>query len=137
MTGRVLGVDYGKKRTGVALSDPMGVIAQGLETIQHKSIDQTVSRLHALVQQYEVAQIVVGQPLTLSGRMGDAVVAVQAFVEKLEMVVALPVILIDERFTSVIAKRIMLEFGKSPSKNKAKVDEISASLILQTYLDSV
>ncbi len=136
MCRRILGIDYGKRRIGIAVSDPMGVIAQALETIEVRSAAAALVRIKEIVEEQAVSQIVVGRPLTLKGHSGEAVEATAAFVEKLKEAVALPTVMVDERFTSVIARQTMVDAGRSPAKDKGSIDRISAALILQTYLDT-
>lgn len=134
-TGRILGVDYGKRRIGVAVSDPMATIACGLPTIVYQNLPDALSQLGKIINDYEIHAVVVGLPLTLKGEAGDAVQSTRAFIHSLKSRIDLPVHTLDERFTSVMAQRSLREMGKSPSRNKSKVDELSAMLLLQSYLD--
>lgn len=136
MCGRILGIDYGRRRIGVAVSDPMGIIAQALETIDARSSAKAMARIKEIVSEQAVRRIVVGWPLTLKGNHGEAVQAAATFVEKLKKAIELPTVIVDERFTSVIARQTMADAGKSPDKDKGSIDRISAALILQTYLDA-
>ncbi len=135
MSGRILGVDYGKRRIGVAVSDPMATIASGLPTIVYQNLPDALTQLENIITDHEVCSVVVGLPLTLKGEAGDAVQATRVFIENLKGRIDLPVYTLDERFTSVMAQRSLLEMGKSPSRNKGKVDELSAIILLQSYLD--
>ncbi|HEX9653857.1 MAG TPA: Holliday junction resolvase RuvX, partial [bacterium] len=121
LSGRILGIDYGRRRIGVAISDPMGTIATGLPTIAYQSLPDAITRLENIILEYHVGAVVVGFPLTLKGEEGRAAFATKAFVEILQSKVAVPVDVWDERFTSVIARRCLHEMGKSPDRNKARV----------------
>lgn len=137
ITGRILAIDYGEKRLGIAVSDPLGIIPQGLPTIEYKSLKEVKQKLKEIIEQYEISQIVVGHPLNLRGEVAAAATQVQTFVQKIKMEVNLPIILWDERFTSVEAERILRQLNISPSRNKSKIDQISAMIVLQNYLDSL
>jgi len=137
MQGRILGIDYGKKRIGLAVSDPMRKIAQGLPTVENSSLPEVFSELENIIIDHEINKIVVGFPVTMKAEVGKAAQFTNKFVTALKNRFELPTMVWDERLTSVLAKRTMKEFGKSPSKNKNKVDEIAAILILQSYLDSI
>lgn len=133
--GRILAIDYGQKRLGVAISDPMGLIAQGLPTIEYSRLDEAFQALEDIVDAYGVSAMVVGHPLHLRGEEGSAARRVHTFLEKLHQAFDLPTTLWDERLSSVEAHRVMREMRKSPSRHKGKVDQIAATLILQNYLD--
>jgi len=137
MLGRILGIDYGKKRIGLAVSDPMRKIAQGLPTIENCSLPEVFTELENIINHKEVIKIVVGFPITMKAEVGKAAQVTDRFVAALKKRFELPTVVWDERLTTVLAKRTMKEYGKSPSKNKSKVDEIAAILILQSYLDSI
>ncbi len=121
---------------GVAISDPMGIIATPLPTIQAKSNKLLLRELVELVRKKEVARVIVGMPLNLKGERGKTAQEVEKFVASLKNRINVPVEIWDERFTSVIAEKTIRSMGKSPSRNKGKIDQISAQLILQNYLDS-
>lgn len=135
--GRIFGIDYGQKRIGVAVSDPSCTVAQGLPTIVYKSLPEALTKLDTFVEAYEVRRFVVGVPLTMKGEVGFAAKKVARFAEALEARYSVPVISRDERFTSVAAARTIMESGKKPSRNKAKIDELAARFILQDYLDEL
>ncbi|MCG8606384.1 Holliday junction resolvase RuvX [bacterium] len=135
MAGRILGIDYGTKRIGVAVSDPLRIIAQGLRTLEHKSTAQVIVRIKEIIAKYGVTTAVVGLPLTLGGGQSSTTQKVKTFVKILQAECQLPVALMDERFTSKLAEGAMREMGKSASRNKGMVDEIAAAIMLQTYLD--
>ncbi|RMF65590.1 MAG: Holliday junction resolvase RuvX [Calditrichaeota bacterium] len=132
---RILAIDFGEKRVGLALSDPTGVIAQGLPTIEYRGQRHLLSELGNIVRKYDVEKVVVGLPLTMKGERAAAAEKTEEFVAKLEATLAIPVETWDERLTSRLAERTMLACGQSPSRKKSKVDEIAAMLLLQSYLD--
>lgn len=133
---RVLGLDVGSKRIGVAISDPLGITAQGLDTIQRKNKRQDFEQLARLLEQYEVAEIVVGYPLRLSGAEGIQSEKMQAFAEELRNKFGLPVHLWDERLTSTQANRVLRETDLSIKKRGEAVDRIAAVLILQSWMEA-
>ena len=134
MNTTTLAIDYGARRVGIAVSDPMGCIAIGLDTVDNGP--DLLPRIRALVRERGVGRIVVGLPLTLKGEVGDTATLVLAFVETLRAAVDVPVETLDERFTSSIATQTMkdLGLGKKKRQEKGRVDEIAAILLLQDYL---
>lgn len=135
--GRILAIDYGKKRTGIAVSDPLKLIAGGLTTVPTTGL---MSFLKNYVQKETVELFVVGLPVTMNGQPSENQLRVRSFVEKLRKEIPqIPVAFYDERFTSVIAHQTMLAGGmrKKDRQDKAKVDEISATIILQSYMESI
>ena len=133
---RILGLDYGEKRIGVALCDELGLTAQSLTTIIHKSWRSDVESVAALVATYGVETIVVGYPLRLDGTEGIQCEKVARFVHRLEASLGIPVVLWDETLTTKEAEEILFRSGVPPKKRKAVVDSLAASLILQSYLDA-
>ena len=131
--GRIIAIDYGNKRVGVAVTDPLKLIATPLDTIHAKDI---LSFLKEYVQQENVEAVVVGMPRTLDNTPTDVTSAVIGFVRKLKKELPVPVYTIDERFTSRMAFRAMIDGGlkKKDRQNKATVDKVSAAIILQSYL---
>lgn len=132
-----MAIDYGQKRIGVAVSDPTRTIAQGLPTIVYKSLPEALEKIDKLVEEYQIQLVVVGMPLTMNGEVGLAARKVEVFVGFLKKRYSVPVVLWDERLTSVVAAKTIRESGKSPSRNKSKIDELAARLILQNYLDGL
>jgi putative Holliday junction resolvase len=135
---RVLGIDYGTRRVGLALSDPSGTIAQPLPTITRRAGKRPpVHALAGIVQDQEVAEIVIGLPLSLSGDETEWTAEVRDFGSKLAQRTGVPVSYLDERMTSVLAEKTVRSLGlkKSEREQKARVDAASALLILQAYLD--
>ena len=136
--GRVLGLDYGAKTVGVAVSDPLGLTAQGLEIIRREretKLRKTLARIDALIAEYNVTSIVLGLPKKLNDDVGERAEKTLAFQEMLQKRTQLPVELEDERLTTVEASRVMNELDLRGKERKAVVDEIAAVFILQTYLD--
>ena len=133
---RILSIDYGKKRTGIAVTDPLQIIAGGLATV---STSELFDYLSAYVAREPVERLVVGKPMQPNGRPSENMERVTQFVNRWRKAMpAIPVDYYDERFTSVLAHRAMFEGGlrKKARQNKALVDEISATIILQNYLES-
>ncbi len=134
--GRILAIDYGNKRVGIAVTDPLQIIATPLDTIHSKDL---LTYLKAYLLKEEVEALVVGLPQTLTGKATDVTSAVVGLVRKLQKEFPnLPVHTVDERFTSRMAKQAMLAGGvkKMDRRDKAMVDRISATIILQSFLDS-
>ena len=132
---RVVGIDYGRKRTGIAASDPLGIFASALDTVPSAKI---IEYLQNYSKSQTIGRIVVGYPVNMDGRPSEAAKDVDAFLNLLrKRFPDIPVTLEDERFTSVLAHRAMIDGGmkKSDRRDKASVDKISAAIILQTYLD--
>lgn len=121
----------------MAVSDPMRKIAQGLPTLTNSNLAQVFTDLENIISEHEIKKIVIGLPITMKAEVGRAAQVTNKFVTALKDRFELPTMVWDERLTSVLARRTMRELGKSPSKNKNKVDEIAAILILQSYLDSI
>ena len=135
---RIMGLDFGSRTVGVAVSDKLGLTAQGVEIIRRKSpgkLRQTLARLEELVISYDVEKIVLGYPKNMNNTEGERCEKTLEFKEKLEYRTELPVVLWDERLTTVAAHDIMTESGIHGEKRKEYVDELAAMLILQGYLD--
>ena len=135
---RILGLDYGSKTVGVAVSDPLGFTAQGVEIIRRKSenkMRQTLARIEELIAQYQVEEIVLGLPKNMNNTLGDRAEKSLELKETLERRTCLPVVMWDERLTTVSANRVLMETGVRRENRKEHVDEIAAVFILQGYLD--
>lgn len=135
---RIMGLDFGAKTVGVAVSDPLLVTAQSLETITRKSenkLRQTLARIEELIQEYQVDKIVLGLPKNMNGTEGERVEKTKEFQEMLFRRTGISVELWDERLTTVAADRIMMETGIRRENRKEHVDAVAASFILQGYLD--
>ena len=133
---RVLGLDVGARRIGIAVSDPLGITAQGLETLHRKNKKYDFSFLHRVIRDYGVVEIVVGLPLRMSGAEGIQAEKIQAFADDLRKHFKLPVHLWDERLTSAEANRLLRETDLSIEKRGQAVDRMAAILILQGWMES-
>ena len=137
---RIMGLDFGSKTVGVAISDELGLTAQGKEIVRRErenKLRQTCARIEELIVEYGVERIVMGLPKNMDGSEGERVEKKKEFQEMLERRTGLEVILWDERLTTVAADRYMSEAGIRGAKRKELVDEIAAVFILQGYLDSL
>ena len=137
---RVLGLDYGSKTVGVAVSDTLGWTAQSVETITRKSenkLRQTLARIEELAKLYEADCIVLGYPKHMNNDEGERCARTEEFKEMLERRTGLPVILQDERMSTVSAERILMEGNVRRENRKEYVDKMAAAFILQTYLDRI
>lgn len=132
---RILGIDWGEKRIGLAVSDPLGIIATGLATFEKKSDSDVTSYLKQMIAEQEISKIILGFPKNMDGTIGPKGEQVLAFKQSLEKEIAIPVILWDERLTTVSAQRSLQEAEVKIKKGKKVLDKISAVLILQNYLD--
>jgi putative Holliday junction resolvase len=135
-SGRILALDLGKRRIGLAVSDELGITAQGLETLQRTNLREDLARLAKLAQQSNVTLIVMGNPLHMSGREGRGTDYARAFASRLEAVTSIPVQLWDERLTTVQAQRVLRESGASIEKRAKAVDRLAAVILLESFLDS-
>lgn len=133
--GRILGLDYGRRRIGVAVSDPLELTAQPVETWEGLSFAEVVERICTLVEKMNVERVVVGLPLTLKGERGSLAREVERFTAELCHSIRVPVTLWDERMTSVQAHRSLRKMGKKPSRKKERIDLIASIFLLQSYLD--
>lgn len=135
---RILGLDYGSKTVGVAVSDPLGLTAQGVEIIRRKSenkMRQTLARIEELIAEYQVETIVLGLPKNMNNTLGDRAEKSLELKATLERRTGLAVVMWDERLTTVSANRVLIETGVRRENRKEHVDEIAAIFILQGYLD--
>ena len=132
---RLLGLDVGERRIGLAISDPLGTIASPLRVLDRKETTDPIGEIIAEAQALEVETIVVGMPLTLRGEIGPAAELMQEFVEKLRARSPIPVEIIDERLTTKVAERDMIRAGMSREGRRETIDKVAAALILQSYLD--
>ena len=137
---RILGLDYGSKTVGVAISDPLGFTAQGVETIwrkQENKLRQTLARIEAITEEYQVTEIVLGYPKNMNNKVGERAEKSLEFKEMLERRTGLPVIMWDERLTTMAADRTLEETGVHKENRKEFLDQVAAVFILQGYLDSL
>ncbi|HEX8816722.1 MAG TPA: Holliday junction resolvase RuvX [Terriglobales bacterium] len=133
---RVLGLDVGSRRIGLAVSDPLGITAQGLETLQRRNKRTDFQALADVIHKFNVSEIVVGYPLRMSGAEGAGTDKMQAFAEDLRRHFHLPVHLWDERLTSAQANRLLRETNMSIKRRGQVVDQMAAVLILQNWMDA-
>lgn len=133
---RILAIDYGKKRFGLAISDPLGFTAQGLPTLASQGRKSDLEKIAQVVRENEVEKIVVGLPRKMDGTLGQAAEEVLAFVEELKRDLGLRIITWDERLSTKRAEREMISADLSRSKRKRSRDKVAAQLILQSFLDA-
>ena len=135
---RIMGLDFGSKTVGVAVSDALKITAQPLETIIRKDenkLRQTLSRIEQLAKEYEIETIVLGYPKNMNNSQGERAEKTVEFSKALERRSGLPVVLWDERLTTIAAERVLMESGVRRENRKEVIDQIAAALILQGYLD--
>jgi len=133
---RIAGLDVGDKTIGVALSDELGWIAQGLEVIRRKTLETDMARLAEIARQHSVERWVVGMPRNMNGTYGPRAELTRAFMEQLAERLGLPVESYDERMTTKAAERVLLEGDVSRAKRRLVIDKMAAAVILQSYLDA-
>jgi len=134
---KIMGLDVGDVRTGVAVSDALGWTAQGKEVIKSKSLEEGIEYIASLVEKYNVEKIVVGLPKNMNGSLGPRAEKVLSFVESLKSRIDLPIITWDERLSTVAAERTLIQADLSRKKRKEVIDKMAAVVILQNYLDSI
>ncbi len=135
--GRVLGIDYGTRRVGLALSDPLGIIAQPIDAVKQSS--ELMAEIRQVVERERVHTVVVGMPLNLKGQAAQTAQEVQKFVEQLRAELSMEVATWDERFTTTIAQQTMITMGtkkKERQQKNGRIDSMAAAVMLQNYLDS-
>lgn len=135
MKPRILAIDFGMKRMGLAISDALGITAQGLKTLQRTNMENDLREIQKLVEEYSAEKVILGNPLSHSGNETAMSQRVTAFAEKLRRRLNCPVELSDERLTSVQANRMLRETGMGLEKRRAAVDRVAVTLLLQGYLD--
>lgn len=132
---RILALDHGSKRIGIAVSDETKTIAQPLEYIAAEPIADLLTRLKQLIREKEVDLILIGQPRNMDGSYGPAAQKVETFVAVLKSAIAVPIKMWDERLTSTMANKALIQGGVRRDKRKEKVDKMAAAILLQSYLD--
>ena len=135
MEKRIIGLDYGEARTGVAVSDLLGITAQGVESISHKSDKELLEKLETIINEYQPSKIIIGLPINMNATVGERAKKTQKFIIKLKEKFGIDVETVDERLTTVASHKTMTELGVKKDKKKGIVDMMSAVLILQIYLD--
>lgn len=133
--GRILALDIGEKKIGVAASDPLFLTAQGITTVLRKNIKQDVEAIRKLTIEYEVDEIIVGLPKSLDGSLGPSAEKVKDFVRKMQKTISLPITEWDERFSTSAMERVLIEADVGRKKRKKVIDKMAAQYILQGYLD--
>lgn len=133
---RIMGLDVGDKTIGVALSDPLGWTAQGLEVIRRNTLEKDMNRLCQIIDEYAVEKILVGMPKNMNATIGPQGEKVLAFIENLKENIDLPIKTWDERLSTVAAERMLIQADVSRSKRKKVIDKMAAAVILQGYLDA-
>ncbi len=134
---RIMGLDYGEKRIGVAVSDPLGLIAQGISVISYSSLDQALQEIEALCNEYAIEKIVVGNPYNMDGSRGRASEKAEGFALRLKEALSIEVDLIDERLSSISAEKVLLSGDLSRGKRRKVKDKLAAVLILEQYLTRI
>jgi putative Holliday junction resolvase len=133
---RILAIDYGQRRIGLAVSDPLGITAQGLETLTVNSLKDALAKIEQLVKAYSVSEIILGFPVNMDGTHGQKAHEVNRFAELLRRRTGLRVILSDERLTSLAAQQALHQMGLKIKNKKRDIDRIAAQILLQEYLES-
>lgn len=133
---RIMGLDVGDKTIGVAVSDPLGITAQGITTINRVGLKRDLKELETIINEYEINKIVVGFPKNMNNTVGPQGEKVLEFAKKLENKFKMDIILQDERLTTVSAERVLIEGDVSRGKRKKIIDKVAATYILQSYLDT-
>lgn len=136
---RIIGLDYGTKTVGVAVSDELGITAQPYETIERKSANklrQTLSRIESIITEYGIEKIVLGYPKNMNNTLGERALVTEEFKAALERRTGLPVVLWDERLSTVEAEQVLKESGVRRENRKQYIDKLAAAVILQSYLDA-
>jgi len=131
-----MGLDLGEKRTGVAVSDQAGIIAQPLDVVPTSELMNKAASFKRLLEDYEVERLIVGLPISLDGSEQPQAARIRSQAEQLETLYKLPLEYVDERFSSKEAKRVLRQLGYSEKEMRAKTDRIAASIVLQTWLDN-
>ena len=134
--GRILGLDVGARRIGLAISDPLGITAQGLSTLERRNRRSDLEEIRKLLEQYEVQEIVVGNPLRMSGQSGTQAEKMATFADQLRQTFSIRVHLWDERLSTAEAHRLLDETAIRDSRRKQVIDKMAAVLILQSFLDA-
>jgi putative Holliday junction resolvase len=132
---RLIGLDIGDKNIGIAVSDGLGITAQALTTLKRKNINVDTASLKVMIEKYDVGEIIIGLPKNMDGSIGHQAKKVIHFTEQLKKSLNIPIIFWDERLTTVMATKVMIEGDLSRKKRKKRIDKIAAQLVLQNYLD--
>lgn len=133
---RLMALDFGERRIGVALSDPGQSFARALEVIHRRARPQDMARIAALVQEHSVEKIVVGYPLSLDGSAGEQARRIEEYAAELRGAVEIPVVLWDESYSTERARQVMIEAGRKRKERRERLDAVAAAVILQDYMDN-
>tara|TARA_Y100001968_G_C19447162_1_gene766069 strand:+ start:3098 stop:3508 length:411 start_codon:yes stop_codon:yes gene_type:complete len=133
---KILGIDYGERRIGIAISDSLKIIASPLLVLDRKKNYNYLDDIKNLIIEHDIGLIVVGLPLTLKGTISIQTEKTQDFIKELDLIVDVPIKTIDERLTSLEAEKILIQKGIKTGHNKSQIDQVSAIIILQEYLDT-
>lgn len=133
--GRILGIDYGRKRIGLAMSDPSQILAARLKTIVNTHRERVVEEIAAIVAENNIIAVVMGKPLHMSGEEGALLHDIEEFIRQLENKTEIPIFMWDERLTTVSAEKLLIDTGRSPSKSRSEIDQVAAAFLLQNFLD--
>ncbi|MDH4208865.1 MAG: Holliday junction resolvase RuvX [Anaerolineae bacterium] len=134
---RLMALDVGERRIGVALSDPGRVLARSLSVVRRRSLEADMEVFRSLVEEHDVEKIVVGHPLSLDGTAGKQAWRAESYAAELERAVGVPVVLWDEAFSTDRARQVMIEAGKRRKERAERLDAVAAAVILQDYLESL
>ena len=135
--GRLLGIDYGQKRIGLAISDPNKIISKPLKTLLYSDQKQIIKDLFEVISMHEIEKIIIGNPVAMTGENTDQTKSVMDFVDLIKREIKIPYEMVDERLSSVSAKRALIAMGIKTGHNKSMVDETAAAIFLQHYLDKI
>jgi len=133
---RIIGVDYGEKRMGLAISDPLGMFATPLRTVQVSSMKNSCEELISAVEEHDAGMIVVGMPYNMNGSKGEMVEKVEKFIELIKQKTDIPIEIIDERLSSQLVEKTLIAADMRRDKRKKVIDKLAAQVILQSYMDS-
>ena len=133
---RILAIDFGMRRIGLAVSDPLQIIATPLETLRINDLDDGIEKLKLVCAEYDLESIIMGYPIGTSGNKTDQTKIVDRVIDSLKAIFDIPIIPWDERYTSVQAKDILIQQGRKARDDKGMVDQLAARIMLQEYLDS-
>jgi len=132
---RLMGLDIGDKRIGVALSDPDKILARSLRVVRRRSQEADMALIASLVEEHEVEKIIIGHPLLLDGRAGEQATRIESYAAELRTVLGIPVVLWDESYSTQRAHEAMIEAGRGRKERKERLDAVAAAVILQDYMD--
>ena len=135
--GRLLAIDYGEKRLGLAISDPNQIISKPLKTLILSDSKYIYNELEKIISDYEIQKLIIGLPLGMDGKNTQQTSKVEAFKENLQNKISIPIILFDERLSSVSAKKSLISQGIKTGHNKSKIDQTAAAIFLQHFLDTL